>query len=131
MRVTYARMAIVRMALSHVLEKNTNHVWGGDACVGGCGCGASVSSSSRDSVAHVCICVWMCMVWVWVCMCMCMCWQLRLPPLILEWSMRHVRHWLKYVLNLPQYVQVFEDNHINGPRFTKSYRFRIQLSRSH
>jgi len=71
------------------------------------------------------------MVWAWVCICMCMCWQLRLPPLILEWSMRHVRHWLKYVLNLPQYVQVFEENHINGPPFTKSCRFRKQLSRSH
>ena len=117
------RMKYARMALDHVVEKNTNHVWGEGACVGGYGCAASVSSSSRESEDHVCICVCVGMVWVWVWVCMCMCWQLRLPPLILEWSRRHVRHWLKYVLNLPQYVQVFEDNHINGPRFTESFVF--------
>jgi hypothetical protein len=57
-------------------------------------------------------------------------WQLRLPPVILEWTMRHVRHWLKYVLNLPQYVQVFEDNHINGPRLTKSCRLVVFANNS-
>ena len=51
--------------------------------------------------------------------------RLRLPPLILDWSVEHVVKWLKYVVCLPQYVDVFKAKAVTGDTLIGLHQLKL------
>ena len=51
--------------------------------------------------------------------------KLRLPPLILDWSVKHVLKWVKYVVCLPQYAEKFQNHRITGKKLVDLHELTL------
>ena len=51
--------------------------------------------------------------------------KLRLPPLILDWSVDHVIKWLKHVVCLPEYVAQFNQHKISGKKLVHLHELKL------